>query len=148
MQLAWTTIEAWTIVVEDAIGEVGRLLNLGKEDAAADGMDSACREIEDVATFYFVACQDIGDAAVFDAFLEFVFGYWLFESCIEVATRLGIDYVPHLALAHLVMDACSHLVIGMDLDAEVAFGIDELGKQRELAIVAVADGFAEDFFWG
>ena len=85
MQLAWTTIEAWTIVVEDAIGEVGRLLNLGKEDAAAYGMDSACREIEDVATFYFMACQDIGDAAVFDAFLEFVFGYWLFESCIEVA---------------------------------------------------------------
>ena len=54
MQLAWTTIEAWTIVVEDAIGEVGRLLNLGKEDATAYGMDSACREIEDVATFYFV----------------------------------------------------------------------------------------------
>lgn len=148
MQLAWTTIEAWTIVVEDAIGKVGRLLNLGKEDAAADGMDSACREIEDVATFYFMACQDIGDAAVFDAFLEFVFGYWLFESSIEVAAWLSVDDVPHLALAHLVMDACSHLVVGMDLDAKVAFGIDELGKQRELAIVAVADGFAEDFFWG
>lgn len=73
MQLARTTIEAWTIVVEDAVGKVGRLLNLGKEDAAADGMDSACREIEDVATFYFMACQDIGDATVFDAFLEFVF---------------------------------------------------------------------------
>ena len=147
MQLAWTTIEAWTIVVEDAVGKVGRLLNLGKEDAAADGMDSACREIEDVATFYFMACQDIGDAAVFDAFLEFVFGYWLFESSIEVAAWLGVDDVPHLALAHLVMDACCHLVIGMDLDAEVAFGIYELGKQRELAIVAVADGFAKDFFW-
>lgn len=73
MQLAWTTIEAWTIVVEDAIGKVGRLLNLGKEDAAANGMDSACREIEDIATLHFMACQDIGDAAVFDTFFEFVF---------------------------------------------------------------------------
>lgn len=148
MQLAWTTIEAWTIVVEDTVGKVGRLLYLGKEDAAAYGMDSACREIEHIATFYFMACQDIGDAAVFDAFLELVFGYWLFESGIEVAAWLGIDDVPHLALAHLIMDACCHLVVGMDLDAEVAFGIDELGKQWEFAIIAVADCFAEDFFWG
>lgn len=148
MQLAWTTIEARTIVVEDTIGDVGRLLYLGKEDAAAYGMDSACREIEDVATFYFMACQDIGDAAIFDAFLELVFGYWLLESGIEVAAWLGVDDVPHLALAHLIMDACCHLVVRVDLDAEVTFGIDELGKQWEFAIIAVADCLAEDFFWG
>ena len=111
-------------------------------------MDSACREIEHVATLHFMACQDIGDASVFDTFLEFVFRYWLFESCIEVAAWLRIDDVPHLALTHLIMYACCHLVVGVDLDAEVAFGIDKLGKQRELAIVAVADGFAEDFFRG
>lgn len=46
------------------------------------------------------------------------------------------------------MDTLGHLVVRMDLDAEVATGIDEFDEQGQLAVVFLVDLFAEDGFGG
>ena len=129
VELAGLAVHAGTVVVEDAVGDVAGLLDLGEEDTTTDGMDTTGREVEDIACLDLVIGQHLGDGTVFYAFLVFIGGYGLLEAGIEVGTRVGLDDVPHLAFAHLAMDALGHLVVGMDLDAEVALGIDELDQQ-------------------
>ena len=148
MQFAGLAVHAGAVVVEDAVGDVTGLLDLGEEDATADGMDTAGGEVEDIAGLDLMVGEDLGDGAVFYTFLVFIGGYGLLESGIEVGAGVGLDDVPHLGLAHLAMDTLGHLVVGMDLDAEVATGIDELDEQGQLAMVFRIDGLAEDGFGG
>ena len=49
MELAGLAIHAWAVVVVDAIGDIGGLLDLGQQDAATNGMDSACGELTALA---------------------------------------------------------------------------------------------------
>ena len=42
------------------------------------------------------------------------------------------------------MDALSHSIVRMNLDAEVAMGVDELDEQGQLPVVLAVDGTAED----
>ena len=144
MELAGLAIHAWAVVVVDAIGDITALLYLCEEDAATDGMDTTGREVEDITGLDLMVGKDLGDGTVFYAFLVFIGGYGLFEAGIEVGTGVGLDDVPHLRLAHLAMDTLGHLVVGMDLDAEVATGIDELDQQGQLAMVLRVDCLAKD----
>ena len=148
VEFAGLAVHAGAIVVEDAVGDVAGLLDLGEEDATTDGMDTTGREVEDITGLDLMVGEDLGDGAVFYAFLVLIGGYGLLEAGIEVGARVGLDDVPHLGLAHLAMDALGHLVVGMDLDAEVATGIDELDEQGQLAMVFCVDGMAEDGLGG
>ena len=148
VELAGLTVHAGAVVVEDAVGDIAGLLDLGEEDATTDGMDTAGGEVEHVARLDLVVGEYLGDGAVFYAFLVLIGGYGLLESGIEVGAWVGLDDVPHLRLAHLAMDTLGHLVVGMDLDAEVATGIDELDQQGQLAMVFLIDRLAEDGFGG
>ena len=148
VELAGLAVHARAVVVEDAVGDIGGLLDLGEEDASADGMDTTSREVEHIAGLDLVVGEDLGDGAVFYAFLVLIGGYGLLEAGIEVGAGVGLDDVPHLGLAHLAMDALGHLVVGMDLDAEVATGIDELDQQGQLAVVFLVDRTAEDGLGG
>ena len=148
VELAGLAIHAGAVVVEDAVGDVAGLLDLSEEDATTDGMDTAGREVEDITGFDLVVGEDLGDGTVFYAFLVLIGGYGLLESGIEVGAGVGLDDVPHLGLAHLAMDTLGHLVVGVDLDAEVATGIDELDQQGQLAMVFLVDRFAEDGLGG
>ena len=129
VQFAGFAVHARAVVVVDAIGDITALLDLGEEDATTDGMDTTGREVEDIAGLDLVVGEHLGDGTVFYALLVFIGGYGLLEAGIEVGTRVGLDDVPHLAFAHLAMDALGHLVVRMDLDAEVTLGIDELDEQ-------------------
>ena len=129
VEFAGLAVHAGAVVVEDAVGDVAGLLDLGEEDATTDGMDTAGGEVEDIAGLDLMVGEDLGDGAVFYAFLVLIGGYGLLEPGIEVGAWVGLDDVPHLGLAHLAMDSLGHLVVGMDLDAEVALGIDELDEQ-------------------
>ena len=144
VELAGLAIHARTIVVVDAIGDIGGLLDLGEEDAATDGMDTTGREVEDIAGLDLMVGKDLGDGTVFYALLVFIGGYGLFEAGIEGGAGGGLDDVPHLGLAHLAMDALGHLVIRVHLDAEVTLGIDELDQQGQLTMVFLIDLLAED----
>ena len=148
MELAGFAVHAGAVVVEDAVGDVAGLLDLGEEDATADGMDTAGREVEHIAGLDLVVGEDFGDGAVFYSFLVLIGGYGLLEAGIEVGAWVGLDDVPHLRLAHLAVDALGHLVVGVDLDAQVALGIDELDEQGQLAMVFLGDLLAEDGFGG
>ena len=129
VELTGLAIHARAVVVEDAVGDIGGLLDLGEEDTATDGMDTTGREVEDIACLDLMVGKDLGDGTVFYAFLVLIRGYLLVEAGIEVGAWVGLDDVPHLTLAHLAMDTLGHLVVGMHLDAQVAPGIDELDEQ-------------------
>ena len=148
VELAGLAVHAGAVVVVDAVGDVAGLLDLGEEDATTDGMDTAGREVEHIAGLDLMVGEDLGDGAVFYAFLVLIGGYGLLEAGIEVGAGVGLDDVPHLGLAHLAMDPLGHLVVGMDLDAEVATGIDELDEQGQLAMVFCIDGMAKDGLGG
>ena len=139
VELTRLAIETEAVVVEDAIGDIRGLLDLSEEDAPTDGVHTTSREVEDIARLDLVVGKDLGDGAVLDALLVFVGGDLLFEARIEVGTRVGLDDIPHLGLAHLAMLALGHLVVGMDLDAQVALGIDELDEEGQLAVVFSVD---------
>ena len=129
VQFAGFAVHAGAVVVVDAIGDVAGLLDLGEEDATTDGMNTTGREVEDITGLDLMVGKDLGDSTVFYAFLVLIGGYGLLEAGIEVGSRVCLDDVPHLRLAHLAMDALGHLVIGMHLDAEVTLGIDEFDEQ-------------------
>ena len=86
--------------------------------------------------------KDLGDGAVVDTLLIFLWGYLLVETGIETGTGLGIEDVPHLGLAGFVVLTLGHLVIGVYLDGEVPLGIDNLGEQGQLVVVSLCYGFA------
>ena len=137
-------IETRAIVVEDAIGDIRGLLDLCEEDAPTDGVHTTGREVEDIARLDLVVGKDLGDGAILDALLVFVGRDLLFEARIEVGTRVGLDDIPHLGLAHLAMLALGHLVVGVHLYAQVALGIDELDQEGQLAVVLGVDRLAQN----
>ena len=148
VEFAGLAVHAGAVVVEDAVGDVAGLLDLGEEDATTDGMDTAGGQVEHIAGLDLVVGEHLGDGAVLDATVVFLGGYLLLEAGIEVGAGVGLDDVPHLGLAHLAMDTLGHLVVGMDLDAEVAAGIDELDQEGQLAMVFCVDRLAKDGLGG
>ena len=109
-------------------------------------MDAASREVEDIACLDLMVGQHLCDRAVFNPFLIFVGCDGVFETRIEVGAFVGLDDIPHLRFAHLTVFAHGHLVVRMDLNAEVALSINELHQQGELTMIFVVDSYAEDFF--
>ena len=144
MQLTRLAIHARTVVVEDTVGDIARLLDLRQEDAATDGMDTACGEVEDIARLDLVVGKNLSDAAVGNTTAIFLQGYLLFETGIEMRPFVGPDNIPHLGLAHLTVQTLRHIVVRMDLDAQVALRIDELHQERQLAVVSGIDSLAEE----
>jgi hypothetical protein len=126
MELAGLAIHARAVVVKDAIGDIGGLLDFGQQDATTNGMDSACGKVEYIASLNLMVGEDFNDTAVLYPLLVFIGGDILFEAGIEVGAFIGPDDVPHLGFAHLAVLALRHVVVGMDLNAEVALSIDEL----------------------
>ena len=146
MEFTRLAIHARTVIVVDAIGDIAGLLDLRQEDASTDGMNTTGREVEDIARGDLMTCQHLGDGMVLYAFLIFFGGHLPTETGIEIATRLSIEDVPHLALAHLSMDSLCHLVVGMYLDAEVFLGIDELHQKGQLTMILVVDRLSQNLY--
>ena len=141
MQLAGLAVKTGAVIVEDAVGDIGGLLNLGQADAATDGMDTAGRKVEDVTLVDFMFGKDLGDGAVVDSLPIFLWCYLLPETGIETGTGLGIEDVPHLGLSVFVVLTLGHLVVGVYLYGEVLLGIDNLGEQGQLVVVSLCYGF-------
>ena len=55
VQLTWVSLRILTTIVIDAVGDVAGLLNLCKEGACTYGMQTTCRQEEEVALMGFVA---------------------------------------------------------------------------------------------
>ena len=141
MELAGLAVKTRTVIVEDAVGDIGGLLYLDQTDAATDGMDTTGRKVEDIALVDFMFGKDLGDGAVVDTLLIFLWRYLLPEAGIEAGTGLGIEDVPHLGLSGFMVLTLCHLVVGMYLYGEVLLGIDDLGEQGQLVVVSLCHGF-------
>ena len=99
MELAGLAVKTGTVVVEDAVGDIGGLLYLDQTDAATDGMNTTGGEVEDIAFMDFMLGKDLGDGAVVDTLFIFPGGYLLPETGIETGTGLCIEDIPHLGLS-------------------------------------------------
>ena len=138
VELARLAVQAQAAVVVDAVGDVGSLLDLGDEAAAADGVDASGREEEHVAGMHVVAGQHLGDGAVRDALLVFLRGDFLGHAGEQVRARLRIDHIPHFGLPlGAVVPHGGQLVVRMDLHGQVGEGVDELDR----APFATTDSF-------
>ncbi len=71
MELAGLAIKARTVVVVDAVGDIGRLLYLSQAYTSTDGMDSSGRKVEHIALADLMPGKDIGDGAVGNALFVF-----------------------------------------------------------------------------
>ena len=139
MQLARLAVQSRTVVVVDAVGDVGGLLDLGKVATAADGVDAAGGQEEDVAGRDGMLRQHIGDAVLLHQADVVVWRNLLLEAGDQFRAGLGADHVPHFRLAVAAVALRGQLVVRMDLDAEVALRIDELDQQRELPGIEFRD---------
>ena len=147
VELTRLAVHSWAIVVKDAIGDVTRLLHLGQEDAATDGMDASGRNIEDVSRMNLVLGESIGNGTILHLALVLLGGKLLLETGIEIGSRFGIDDVPHLGLPELIVFAKRHLVVRMHLNGEVFLGIDELDEQGQLVAILLGNGTTQDLLW-
>ena len=87
-------------------------------------MDTTCWQIEYIARLYLMASQNLSNSSFSDTLLILFPCNLSVESSLQEATRLGIDDIPQLVLPHFAMNSLSHLVIRMNLYAEVLPGIN------------------------
>ena len=73
MQFTWLAIKSHAVIIEDAIGDIAALLNLCEEDASADGMYPACRDIEHITGLNLMFSKVVYDSAI-GYFLLILFG--------------------------------------------------------------------------
>ena len=139
VQLARLAVQSGTVVIVDAVGDVGGLLDLRQEAAAADGMDAAGGQEEDVAGSDGMLRQHLGDAVFRHQADVVVGGDPLLQTGNQFCAGFGADHVPHLRLAAAAVALCGQLVVRMDLDAEVALRVDEFDQQREGPGIDVRD---------
>ena len=145
MEFAWFAIKSWTIVVEDAVGDVRGLLYLCEFYASTDGMYSSGWEIEDIAFVYLMLCKDFADGTIGYSLFVFLWGYLLLKACIEIGARFRIEDIPHLGFTEFVVLTLCHLIIRMHLNGEVFVGFDNLGEKWQLVVVFLRNLLSEDF---
>ena len=99
VHLAGLAVQAQAAVVVDTVGDVGGLLDLCDEAAAADGVDAACGQEEHVSGMHVVAGQHVGDGAV-GHFGGILLGGNLFrEAGQQVGAFIGRHHIPHFGFS-------------------------------------------------
>ena len=132
VNLAGFAVQAQAAVVVDAVGDVGRLLDLCDEAAAADGVDASGGQEEHVSGMHVIAGQHIGDGAVGHFGGVLFRGNLLGEAGQQVGSLIGRYHIPHLGLSlGAVVALGGQFVVGMHLDGEVREGVDELDQEGE-----------------
>ena len=138
MELAGFAVQTRAVVVVYAVGDVGGFLDLDKAASAADGVDAAGRDEENVSGLDLIVAQSLDDAPVLHAAGILIRSDLLRETGVQMRPFVRPDDVPHLGLAPAAVPCGGQGVIGMDLYAQVATGVDELYQQRELPAIHLA----------
>ena len=126
VELAGLAVQTWAVVVIDAVGDVRSLLDFSQIASAADGVDAAGRDEEYVAGRDHMVAQDVDDRPVLHATRIFLRRQWLRQAGVQMRPLGRADDVPHLVLAMSAMSFPRKFIAGMDLDAQVLPGVDEL----------------------
>ena len=144
VKLTGLDIESEAVVVEEAVGDVGALLDLAYHDAAADGVDATGWNEEDIAGMDLMTSKDIDDGAILNAMCIVVLRDLLLETNEHGGTGVSLHDVPHLSLAKGAVALVGQLVVGMYLDGEVLCGIDKLDEEGQLRTITFHDMIAEE----
>ena len=107
-------------------------------------MNTTSRQVKNITGSDCVVCQYLRDGTISNAPMVFFRRYLLFETSIEMTAGCCLDDIPHLALAHLSVFAQCHLVVGMNLNTQVALSINELHQQRQLTTIFLIDRVSEN----
>ena len=102
------------------------------------------RQIEDITLADIMPAQYVADCPVCHTLPIFIRSHMLLKTGIQERSRLGIQYIPHLAFAGLVVFPFSHLIIRMDLNAQILLGINNLCQQRQAVMIVPGRLLAQD----
>ena len=128
MKITWVSLRVKPIPIIYSISRVRVLLNLENKAPFPNSMKAATWD-EDHVSFFNGDCvhhgEDISRGKIaIDDFLRVV----VIESCIDHSIFCGIEDVPGFGFCFATINrgAC---VVGVDLDAEVVVGINELEEK-------------------
>jgi hypothetical protein len=106
-------------------------------------MHSACGDVEDIAGMHLVPSEYIADGAVLYASAVFLLRDVVAETGEECRSGFGIYDVPHFRLAEGVVALCREGVVGVNLNGEVAIGLNKLYEEGHLAAILIVNGLSE-----
>ena len=146
VELSETAVGVGAVVVVDAVGAVGGLLDFGDEEAFAESVDATGWDVEDVALLRGDG-EEVGfDAAGGGEGRELFFGDGRGEAVDELGAGLCVDDVPHFAFAVGHIAEAREVVVGMDLYGEAVVGVDDFDEEWEVVaevfVVFLADEVA------
>ena len=125
-------VGAPALVVVDPEGGVGVLLDLGDEDAGADGVDGAWQDEERIALLHRHPVQHLADGAVLRPAAELLRRDLPGKAEVDGGALVAVHDVPHLGLPRLALLPQGRLIGGMHLDGQILPGVDELHQQRKV----------------
>ena len=125
-------VGAGSVPVEESVGHVARLLDLGDQQAGADRVHRAGRNEDAVARAGLEGVQHRRTCAGPDRGGEFGLSDARCQTGVDAAAGLGIDHVPRFRLASVGRhEPRGTFVVGVHLHREVAAGVEKLEQQRE-----------------
>ena len=132
MQLTRLAVRTDALIIVDAVGDIGILLDLGDQHACADGVQRACLDEEHIALFHRNQPHIVEQRAVLDMGAEFLLRQLAVEAVSERSALLAVHDIPALGLAvFAVLVLACVAVIGVDLHAEILLCVDQLDQHRE-----------------
>ena len=134
MQRAGVAVFVAAVVVIHPIGHVAALLDLGDEDARADGVQRACWDEEHIARMHGRVPRDLEQRTVLDAAGQFLPRDGAGEAVEQLRARRAVDDDPHLRFAPAVLHPRGVLIVRMHLHRQALFRVDQLDHQREAVL--------------
>jgi hypothetical protein len=134
MKFAHATLSVGPIVVEDAIGEIGVLLNFAEDKTRSNRMRRACGYEDRFAFGHWHMLEAVFRRAIRDRLLELLARNFWFETRKHFGARTSAKGVPHFRFAESASGPfmlASVLIIWMNLHGEFIFGEDELCQDWE-----------------
>ena len=98
MEFPAVTVCIFSVIVINAVGNVGGLLNLSNETACTNGMHPPCWQEKDITLAHFISLQCIGEGVVLYRFNIGFRGNAFLETSEKKCTGSCLDDVPHLGL--------------------------------------------------
>ena len=116
----------------EPVGDVARLLDLGDDKPRADGMHGPCRNEDAVPGLRLDDMEDLLAAPFTEGGRErFTIDSGL-EARPEPASRRRVDHIPSFGLPLVGrIEPRGTVVVGVDLDGEIAASVEELEQERE-----------------
>ena len=132
MKLSLFSVISDSSVIINTVGHIGILLDLRKQDALANRMNSSGFYKEGISLFNRNAVQNLCQGIVIDSPPELFSADLLLESIVEKSSGLRIHDIPHFCLPVLSLIFQGKAIIRMDLDGEILIRIDKFDENRKL----------------